>query len=156
MTMTASGVAKLIEECVEKYDAELAAIHDALPDCPTCGGKPFRLRFICCGREDGSQWFATTEDAEAFREPYTSGTAVAEHGYSAGPEEWGHRRAAILDHCPDCVDGKLSLADALAQVKAMHGDEPLTIAPFGWGTADIIETPLRRLRAVRAEQGEQP
>lgn len=95
-------------------DAELAAIHDALPDCGTCGGT-MRVNRPGSGGMSG------------------------------------------LTPCPDCVDGKLSLARALAQVKALWAEDFLTIpGPGGetmadaWGRAwrDAFEC----LRSVRAEQ----
>ena len=45
----------------------------------------FICHMICCGLDDGYIAFATWDDADKFRESYTSGVAVAEHGYSAGP-----------------------------------------------------------------------
>lgn len=45
------------------------------------------LRLICCGRDDGTECFDTWNEADAFRESYTTGPGV-------GPD--GHDRAAIL------------------------------------------------------------
>lgn len=53
------------------------------------------LKLICCGRDDGSVTFQTWEEADDFREAYTSGYAVDPHGYS-GTGTSGHQRAAIL------------------------------------------------------------
>lgn len=61
------------------------------------GAKPWRLKLICCGRDDGTETFATREQADAFREAYTSGPSVDPHGYSAAYPN-GHQRAAILTH----------------------------------------------------------
>ena len=55
--------------------------------------KPWRLALICCGRDDGVEWFATYEEADAFRESYTSGPGVDEPG--------GHDRSTILDKPDD-------------------------------------------------------
>ena len=57
--------------------------------------KPWRLDFICCGREDGHKTFATYEEADAFRDGYTSGPGVDHRGYGT-TEPSGHQRAAIL------------------------------------------------------------
>lgn len=70
----------------------------------TCSGRavtPARavvwtVRFICCGREDGEQTFATWAEANQAREQYTSGTGVHPNGYSAHATEPGHKRAAIV------------------------------------------------------------
>lgn len=54
-------------------------------------GKPWRLRLVCCGRDDGEEFFATWEEADSFRQSYTSGPGVG---------MGGHDRAAILER-PD-------------------------------------------------------
>lgn len=53
----------------------------------------WKLRFICCGREDGTERFETWEEADAFRRSYTSGSGIANPA-----ELWkgGHDRAAII------------------------------------------------------------
>lgn len=56
----------------------------------------WHLRLICCGRDDGTMVFSAWDEAQAFRESYTSGPAIAVHGFSSEPRESGHRRAAIL------------------------------------------------------------
>lgn len=43
----------------------------------------WKLRLICCGRDDGAAWFATWEEADRFRESYVLAA--------------GHDRAAILE-----------------------------------------------------------
>lgn len=55
----------------------------------------WELKLICCGLDDGIMYFSTEEQVEEFREYYTSGAGVNEHGYSAHPAENGHKRAAI-------------------------------------------------------------
>jgi hypothetical protein len=72
---------------------------DELAQQPEAGvddGLPFMCNMSCCGRDDGIIVFSTWEEAEKFRESYTSGVAVAEHGYSAGPHESGHKRAVVI------------------------------------------------------------
>lgn len=59
---------------------------------------PWRLRLICCGRDEGSVRFQTSEEADAFRESYTSGPGVHPNGYSAHETETGHKRAAIKEY----------------------------------------------------------
>ena len=59
-------------------------------------GERFICHMICCGLDDGYIAFATWNDADKFRESYTSGIAVAKHGYSAAPDESGHKRAVIV------------------------------------------------------------
>jgi DNA repair exonuclease SbcCD ATPase subunit len=73
----------------EEIEAELAALKAS-------GAKRWRLDLTCCGRSNGVEYFETWEKADAFRESYTSGVAVAEHGYSAKEYEEGHRRAGII------------------------------------------------------------
>ncbi len=54
----------------------------------------WKLRMVCCGRDDGTMYFETWEEADSFRESYIKGQAVDPHGYSgSGP---GHQRAAVL------------------------------------------------------------
>ena len=62
-------------------------------------GAVWRLRLVCCGREDGSEEFRTWAEADSFRESYTSGPAVHPRGYSGetGDGFCGHQRAAILE-----------------------------------------------------------
>lgn len=61
--------------------------------------KKWRLRLVCCGRDDGIAYFGSEDDAESFRNSYTSGSGVDPRGYSA-PEygSAGHRRAAIKEY----------------------------------------------------------
>lgn len=54
----------------------------------------WKLTLVCCSYLDGIERFATREEAEAFRETYTSGPRVNPHGYSGTGA--GHKRAAIL------------------------------------------------------------
>jgi hypothetical protein len=61
--------------------------------------KPWVLTLTCCGRDDGTARFATSEEADAFREGYTSGPGVDPHGYS-GDGYSGHRRSAVKSYVP--------------------------------------------------------
>lgn len=63
--------------------------------------RPWRLRLMCCGRDEGEQRFATGIEADGYRDGYISGPAVAEHGYSSHAGEPGHRRAAIKEYAPE-------------------------------------------------------
>lgn len=54
----------------------------------------WRLRLICCGRDDGTETFDAWEDADAFRESYTTGPGV-------GLDD--HDRAAIIEENPPPV-----------------------------------------------------
>lgn len=56
----------------------------------------WKARAICCGFEESEHTFATWEEADAFRESYTSGPAVHPNGFSAGGHEPGHKRAVII------------------------------------------------------------
>ena len=60
------------------------------------------LRLICCEREDRIEVFDSWEKADAFRESYCTGPAVAP---PSEPWRGGHRRAAILSMmgAPDAV-----------------------------------------------------
>ena len=58
--------------------------------------KMWLCRLVCCGRDDGVVECESWEQADAFREAYTSGVGVALHGYSAPLYESGHRRAVIV------------------------------------------------------------
>ena len=64
---------------------------------------PWRIRLICCGHDDGAWYALTWEQAEKFRDSYTSGAAVNLHGYSAEGHEPGHKRAGIIEE-NDCED----------------------------------------------------
>lgn len=55
------------------------------------------VKLTCCGRDDGEFHADTWEEADAFRESYTSGAGVAEHGYSAHASEPGHRRSGVIE-----------------------------------------------------------
>lgn len=55
----------------------------------------WRLRLICCGRDDGDQFFDDWQQADQFRNEYSSGTGATT--YSARPFEGGHRRAGIIE-----------------------------------------------------------
>jgi len=57
--------------------------------------KRWRVWLICCERDDGVYLAETWDEAEAFREAYTSGYAVDQHGYSG--TEWGHKRAGVIE-----------------------------------------------------------
>jgi hypothetical protein len=61
--------------------------------CPKCQDR-WEVTFICCGREDGKQRFATYEEASARRDFYMSGPGV-----STKPGEPGHDRSAIIRAC---------------------------------------------------------
>lgn len=56
--------------------------------------RPWVLQLICCGRDAGKERFATEQEAESFREAYTTGPGVDPHGYS-GHGHSGHQRAAL-------------------------------------------------------------
>jgi hypothetical protein len=58
--------------------------------------RPWTVHLTCCGRDDGVFNARTWEEANAFRESYTSGPGVDEHGYSGiGP---GHQRSGVITH----------------------------------------------------------
>ena len=67
--------------------------------------KMWLCRLVCCGRDDGVVECESWEQADAFREAYTSGVGVALHGYSAPLYESGHRRAVIVtqDDCREAA-----------------------------------------------------
>lgn len=56
--------------------------------CPCCWNHagPFLLRFICCGRDDGTCTRSTWEEADALRESYISAE--------------GHDRSCIIEKAP--------------------------------------------------------
>jgi hypothetical protein len=80
-------------------DLDAQAEHSSNPQAADRG--PWRLRLVCCERDDGTVAFATRDEAEAFREAYTSGPGVDHRGYSATAPFEGHVRAAILTHQDD-------------------------------------------------------
>jgi hypothetical protein len=65
----------------------------------------FTLQLICCGRDDGRQTFGTWEDAQDFRESYTTRGAVCEKGYGCGQLKCGngHHRAAIIQRASEIL-----------------------------------------------------
>lgn len=61
--------------------------------------KIWRVRLICCGRNDGEYLAETWDEADAFRESYTGRDDVGTidpHGYS-GTGWDGHQRAGIIE-----------------------------------------------------------
>ncbi len=77
------------------------------PDNPNCARllrapqneaepQPWRVDLSCCGRDGGTYFFPTWEEADAFRNSYTSGPGVNPQGYSAHDSADGHRRAGII------------------------------------------------------------
>jgi hypothetical protein len=54
----------------------------------------WRVRLICCGRDDGDIFRDTWDEADEFRQSYTSGTGV---GDWRKPWEGGHQRAGIIE-----------------------------------------------------------
>jgi hypothetical protein len=66
--------------------------------------RPWTLRLICCGRDAGTESFATWDEADAFRESYCTGPGVLDPGH---PQRGGHDRAAVLigaSHRPGGTD----------------------------------------------------
>lgn len=63
----------------------------------------WRLTLTCCGRDAGAEFFETWDEADAFRESFTSGVAVHPNGYSAPDHADGHRRSGVIseEHCID-------------------------------------------------------
>lgn len=55
--------------------------------------KEWRVDFICCGRDDGHEWYESWAEADAARNAYTTGPAVYQSGT---PIHQGHERAAIV------------------------------------------------------------
>lgn len=77
-------------------EADATAIAEAVEDSysipPDAPEKRFTLKLICCGREDGPAPLPMSwEEANAFREKYTSGPGVA-----TSEHEPGHARIAII------------------------------------------------------------
>lgn len=56
----------------------------------------WRVWLVCCGRFDGSVITRTWEEADSFRDIYTSGPGVEPTGYQAPAICGGHRRAGII------------------------------------------------------------
>jgi hypothetical protein len=57
--------------------------------------KPWKVMLTCCGRDNGVYEAATWEEADAFRESYTSGPGVNPYGYSGGFTS-GHQRSGVI------------------------------------------------------------
>ena len=56
------------------------------------------VRLTCCGHDEGVYTRASTwEEADAFREAYTSGAGVHPNGYSAPEHSPGHKRSAVIE-----------------------------------------------------------
>lgn len=53
----------------------------------------WRVRLICCGRDAGDILRDTWEEADQFRQDYTSGAGVRGPGWPFG----GHDRAGIIE-----------------------------------------------------------
>jgi hypothetical protein len=78
------------------FDSLCARIANPPPEKPTQEPMRWLCSMICCGHSDGCMIFDTWKEADDFREAWTSGVAVAPHGYSAEPHESGHKRAVIV------------------------------------------------------------
>lgn len=66
----------------------------------------WRINFSCCGRDDGFLLARTWEEAERFRDSYTSGPGVEEHGYSGpGP---GHQRSGVIVRNPETAEARVA------------------------------------------------
>jgi len=109
--------------------------------------KPWLLKLICCGRDDGEEQFATWEEADRFREASTSGEGIAEHGYSAQADEPGHRRAAILYRLSAPLSER---ARELAKQVVMAGSLS-TDAGVSYPGAALIESSWARVRQECAD-----
>ena len=81
--------------------------------------KTWLCRLVCCGRDDGVVECESWEQADAFREAYTSGVGVALHGYSAPLYESGHRRAVIVTQ-DDCREAARHIVEHKAEVAALR------------------------------------
>lgn len=81
--------------------------------------KTWLCRLVCCGRDDGVVECESWEQADAFREAYTSGVGVALHGYSAPTYESGHRRAVIVTQ-DDCREAARHIVEHKAEVAALQ------------------------------------
>jgi protein gp37 len=55
----------------------------------------WRVALSCCGDDDGEYVASSWDEADRFRESYTSGPGVNDHGYS-GTTSYEHRRAGVL------------------------------------------------------------
>lgn len=66
--------------------------------------QPWRVQLTCCGRDDGHMSFATWQEAEDFREAYTSGVGVHPNGYSASIHADGHKRSGVIVRSPSAGD----------------------------------------------------
>ena len=85
---------------VERWQGWQARAARATADsvaAPAGGVGAWRVRMICCGKDEGFELFKTWDSADAFRNEYTSGYGVEQHGFSAPEHSGGHRRAAIVE-----------------------------------------------------------
>ena len=111
----------------------------------TTPGKPWQVRLICCGRDDGTVTAATRGEAEVIRSHYTS-----DHGPGA------HERAAIITGPPsqDEQDAGTVLAEYLEAMRADKGmrgmvEECIALAEQVRGTLTAV-----RLIAEEAVTGD--
>lgn len=75
------------------FDRCADELEKALADPPV---RAFVVSLTCCGRDAGSVEFPTWEQADAFREAYTSGEGVHPQGYSAPEHAPGHKRSGVI------------------------------------------------------------
>lgn len=61
---------------------------------PPDSSQRWRVILACCGRDAGVYDADTWEAADAFRESYTSGPGVNEHGYSSHGS--GRQRSGVI------------------------------------------------------------
>lgn len=61
----------------------------------TNAAQPWLVDLICCGYSIDRVYCTTWEEANEWRETFTSGVAVDSHGFS-GTGHNGHRRAGIV------------------------------------------------------------
>lgn len=107
----------------------------------TTPGKPWQVRLICCGRDDGTVTAATRGEAELIRSHYTS-----DHGPGA------HERAAIITGPPsqDERDAGTALAEYLEAMRADKGvrgmvEECIALTAETAARAENIHDQYRRL-----------
>lgn len=93
-------------------DRSEAPVEQAAPDAD----RAWRVRMICCGRDAGAEMiFGTWDEADQFRESWTSGPAVDPHGYS-GDGYHGHQRAGIIEAVAPDADRVSAYAERLLGV----------------------------------------
>jgi hypothetical protein len=74
----------------------------------------WQVQTTCCGMDTGVSYFHTWKEADDFRNAYTSGPGVSEHGYSALQTSPEHRRSGVVKRVSSPTAEPVAQGEAVA------------------------------------------